>query len=71
MDASAKELKIVKKDQASQQAESIAQHEKQQKTLQLAEEKHKTYLALTDENMSRVSKTFRGIEKKQMEELKD
>ena len=27
---------------------------------QLAEEKHKKFLALTDENISRMSKTFRG-----------
>ena len=34
-------------------------------------EKHKKFLALTDANMSRVSKTFKGLEKKLKEELKD
>ena len=71
VDALAKELETVKKDQARQRAESIAQHEKQQKAQQLAEEKHKKFLSLTDANMSRVSKTFKGMEKKQKEELKD
>ena len=71
VDNLAKELETVKKDQARQRAESIAQHEKQQKAQQLAEEKHKKFLALTDANMSRVSKTFKGMEKKLKEELKD
>ena len=60
----AKVLETVKKEQARQRAESIAQHVKQQKAQQLAEEKHKKFLALTDENISRVSKTFKGMEKK-------
>ena len=38
MDALAKEFETVKKDHARQRAESIAQHEKQQKAQQLAEE---------------------------------
>ena len=71
VDNLAKELETVKKDQARQRAELIAQHEKQQKARQLAEEKHKKFLALTDANMSRVSKTFKGMEKKLKEELKD
>ena len=37
LDNLAKELEIVKKDQARQRAESIAQHEKLQKAQQLAE----------------------------------
>ena len=68
VDGLAKELEIVKKDQARQRAVSIAQHEKQQKAQQLAEEKHYIFLALTDANMSRVSKTFKGMEKKLKEE---
>ena len=64
-------LETVKKDQARQRAESIAQHEKLQTAQQLAEEKHKKFLALTEANMSRVSKTFKGMEKKPKEELKD
>ena len=64
VDALAKELETVKKDQARQRVGSIVKHEKQQKALQLAEEKHKKFLAITDANMSRVSKTFKGIEKK-------
>ena len=59
VDALAKELETVKKDQARQRAESIAQHEKQEKAQQ-PKEKHKTFLALTDANMSRVSKTLKG-----------
>ena len=51
VDALAKELETVKKDQARQRAESIAQHEKQQQALQLAEEKHKKFLNLTNVNM--------------------
>ena len=61
----------MKKDQARQQAESIALQEKQHKAQQLAKEKHKKFLAITDANMSRVSKTFKGLKKKQKEELKD
>ena len=64
-------METVKKDQTRQRAESIAQHEKQQKAQQLAEEMPKKFLALTDVNMSRVSKTFKGMEKKLTEELKD
>ena len=64
VDALAKELETVKKDQARQRAESIPQHEKQQKAQQLAAEKHKKFLALTDTKMSRVPKTFKGMEKK-------
>ena len=60
VDSIAKELETVKKDQARQQVESIAQHKKEQQAQQLAKEKHKKFLALTDENISRVSKTFRG-----------
>ena len=71
VDALAKELETVKKDQVRQRAESIAQHEMQQKVQQLAEEKHKKFLALTDANISRVSMTFKGMEKKLKEELKD
>ena len=71
VDAVSKELETVKKDQARQRAESIAQHEKLQKAQQLAEDKHKKFLALTDANMSRVSKTFKGLEKELKEELKD
>ena len=71
VDALAKELETVKKDQARQCAESIAQHQKQQKAQRLTEEKYKKFLALTDANMSRVSKTFKGMEKKLKEELKD
>ena len=71
VDALAKELETVKKDQARQCAESIAQHEMQQKALQLAKEKYKKLLALTDANMSRLSKTFKGMEKKLNKELKD
>ena len=71
VDAFAKELETVKKDQARQRAESIAQHEKHQKAQHLSEEKYKKLLALTDANMSRVSKTFKGMEKKLKEELKD
>ena len=64
VDNLAKELEIVKKEQARQGVESIAQHEKQQKAQQLAEEKHKKFLALTNTNMSWVSKTCKEIEKK-------
>ena len=71
VDVLAKELETVKKDQARQRAESIAQHEKQQKAQQLAEEKHKKFFALTNANMSRVSMTFKGMEKKLKEELED
>ena len=71
VDNLAKELETVKTDQARQRAESVAQHEKQQKAQQLAEEKHKKFLALTDANMLSVSKTFKGMEKKLKEELKD
>ena len=46
-------------------------HEKQRKAQKLAKEKHKKFLALTDENISRVSKTFKDLEKKLKEELKD
>ena len=51
--------------------ESIAQHEKQQKAQQLAEEKYKKFLTLTDTNMSMVSETLKWTEKKLKEELKD
>ena len=71
VDALAKELETVKKDQARQWAQSIAQHEKQPKAPQLAEEMHKKFLALTKVNMSRVSKTLTGMEKMRNEELKD
>ena len=43
----------------------------QRKAQKPAEEKHKKFLALTNENMSRVSKTFKDLEKKLKEELKD
>ena len=56
VDNLANELETVKKDQGRQRAESIAQHEKQQKAQQLAEEKHKKFLALTDANMSSVNR---------------
>ena len=69
VDALAKELETVKQDQARQWVESIAQHEMQQKAQQLAEEKHKKFLALTHANMSKVSKTLKGMEKKLKEEL--
>ena len=55
----AKELETVRKDQARQRLEYLAQHEKQRKAQKLAEEKHKKYLALIVENMYRVSKTFK------------
>ena len=61
VDNLAKELETVKKVKARQRAESFAQHEQQQKAQQLAEEKNKKFLALTDANMSRVSKTFKGM----------
>ena len=64
MDALANELETVKKDQARQRAESITQHEKQQMALQLAAEKYKKFLSLSNANMSRVSWTFKGMEKK-------
>ena len=56
------ELETVKKDQARKGAESIARHEMQQKALQLAIEKYKNFLPLTNANMSRVSKTCKGME---------
>ena len=71
MDSLAVEFETVKKDKASQCAESIAQHERQQKAQQIAEEKHQKFLTLTDKNMSWVSRTFGGMEKKLKEELKD
>ena len=61
VDSLAKELDTAKKDHARQRAEAIAQHEKQQEAQMVAEEKHKKFLALTDENMARVSETFRGM----------
>ena len=44
VDNLAKELETVKKDQARQRVELIAQHEKHQKAQQLAEAKHKNSL---------------------------
>ena len=55
VDRLAKELETVKKDQARQRPESLAQHEEQRKAQKLAEEKHNKFLTLTDENMSWVS----------------
>ena len=71
VDNLAKELETVKKDQARQCAELIAQHENQQKAQQLAEEKHKKFHALTNANMLRMSKTCMEMEKKLKEELQD
>ena len=67
----AMELETVEKWQACRRSEFIAHHEKQQKAQQLAKEKYKKYLALTNANMSRLSKTLKGMEKKLKEELKD
>ena len=71
VDSLAKELEKVKKDQARQRAESIVQYEKHYKAQLLAEEKHKKFHAFTNENISRLYKTFKGMEKKLKEELKD